>query len=58
MPQLIWSQPALLDVQRLYRSLATKNVGAVKGVREEMEIIARQPEVGRPVNGMEPEYRE
>ena len=37
MPRLIWSQPALLDVQRLYRFLAPKNPDAaqraVRGVK-------------------------
>ena len=40
MPHLIWSPPALADVQRLYR------------------LLALQPEAGRPVADMEPEFRE
>ena len=39
-PVSIWSQPALLDVQRLYRFLATKNLDAaqraVKAIRHDM----------------------
>jgi plasmid stabilization system protein ParE len=62
MPRLIWSPPALLDVQRLYRFLATKNIDAakraVKAIRDGVKIIATQPGVGRPVEDMEPEYRE
>jgi plasmid stabilization system protein ParE len=62
MPRLIWSPSALLDVQRLYRFLATKNIDAakraVKAIRDEVKIIAKQPGVGRPVEDMEPEYRE
>jgi plasmid stabilization system protein ParE len=62
MPRLIWSPPALKDVQRLYRFLATKNSEAaklaVKAIRESVTIIAVQPEVGRPAENMEPEYRE
>lgn len=62
MPRLIWSPHALLDVQRLYRFLATKNVDAakraVKAIRDEVKIIAAQPGVGRPADDMEPEYRE
>jgi len=62
MPRLIWSPPALLDVQRLYRFLAGKNTNAAKRaaytIREEVKIIAKQPKVGRLVEDMEPEYRE
>ena len=62
MPRLIWSPTALQDVQRLYRFLATKNSEAaklaVKAIRESITIIAAQPEVGRPAENMEPEYRE
>ena len=62
MPRLIWSPLALRDVQRLYRFLADKNLDAakraVKTIREGMKIIAHQPGMGRPVEDMEPEYRE
>lgn len=62
MPRLIWSSAALLDVQRLHRFLTTKNSDAakraVKAIREGVKIIANQPGVGRPAEGMEPEYRE
>jgi plasmid stabilization system protein ParE len=44
MPRIIWSLSALLDVQRLYRFLAEKNIGAAKravqAIREGMKIIA------------------
>lgn len=62
MPRLIWSPPALLDVQRIYRFLAEKNIDAakraVKVIREGVKIIAQQPGIGRPTEDMEPEYRE
>lgn len=62
MPRLIWSPPALLDVQRIYRFLAEKNIDAakraVKAIREGVKIIAQQPGIGRPTEDMEPEYRE
>ena len=62
MPCLIWSPPALLDVQRLHRFLAQKNMAAAtraaKAIREGMKIIAKQPGIGRPVEDMEPHYRE
>ena len=50
------------DVQRAYRFLAEKNVDAArraaKAIREGVKILANQPEIGRPVEEMEPEYRE
>ncbi len=62
MPRLIWSEPALRDVQRLYRFLAEKNAGAatraVKAIRSGVKILAQHPEIGRPAEDMEPEYRE
>jgi len=62
MPQLIWSPPALLDVQRVYRFLAEKNIDAakraVKAIREGTKPITQHPEIGRPAEEMEHEYRE
>lgn len=62
MPRLIWSEPALLDVQRLYRFLAGKNADAasraVKAIRGGVNILAQYPEIGRPAENMEPEFRE
>ena len=62
MPRLIWAPSALLDVQRLYRFLAMKNTDAakraVKSIRDGVKIMAMQPGVGRPVDDMDPEYRE
>jgi len=62
MPRLIWSPPALRDVQRLYRFLADNNAEAarraVKTIRDGVKLIAHRPGIGRPVEGMEPEYRE
>ena len=62
MPQLIWSPAALRDVERLYHFLAEKNSDgarrAAKSIREGMKILADQPGVGRPVEDMDPEFRE
>ena len=62
MPHLIWSPSALQDVQRVYRFLAEKNIDAAKraakAIRDGVKILAHQPEVGRPVEEMDPEYRE
>jgi addiction module RelE/StbE family toxin len=62
MPRLIWSPSAVHDVQRIYRFLAEKNMDAaqrvVKAIRSGVQIIAQHPEVGRPADEMDPEYRE
>lgn len=62
MSRLIWSPPALLDVQRVYRFLAINNADAarraVRAIREGVKILALQPGIGRPAENMEPEYRE
>jgi len=61
-PRLIWTPPALADVQRLYRFLAPKDEAAtrhaIKAIRAGVKILAHQPEVGRPVEDMDPEFRE
>ena len=62
MPRLIWTPPALLNVQRLYRFLAGRNPDAAKraakAIRDGVRVLARQPGVGRPVQDMPTQYRE
>ncbi|WP_407830534.1 type II toxin-antitoxin system RelE/ParE family toxin [Verminephrobacter eiseniae] len=62
MPRLIWSQPALLDVQRLYRFLAPKNIDAakraVKAMRQGVKVLGHQPGIGRPIEDMPDKFRE
>lgn len=62
MSRLIWSPPALVDVQRLYRFLARKDVNtarrAIKSIRVGVKILAHQPEAGRPVEDMDSVFRE
>jgi plasmid stabilization system protein ParE len=62
MSRLIWSPAALADVQRVYRFLANKNLlaatEAVKAIRTSINILAQHPEIGRPTEEMQPEYRE
>ena len=62
MPRLIWSPSALADVQRLYRFLVVKDEDAarraIKTIRAGVKILAHQPEAGRPVEDMNPEFRE
>jgi len=61
-PHLIWTPPALADVQRLYRFLAHKDKAsarrAIRKIRAGVKILAYQPQAGRPVEEMEPEFRE
>ena len=62
MSGLIWSRQALLDVQRLYRFLAMKNMDvakrAIKTVRQEVKALGYQPGIGRPIEDMPDEFRE
>ena len=62
MPRLIWSRQALLDVQRLYRFLASKNQDAAKravsAVRQGVRVLTYQSRIGRPVDDMPDEFRE
>lgn len=62
MPPLIWTPEALRDVQRLYRFLAPKSPQAaeraIQAIRTQVQVIAERPEAGRPVEGMDPVFRE
>lgn len=62
MPRLIWSPAALQDVWRLSGFLAGKSpqaaTRAVKTIRSSIKTIAQHPEIGRPAEDMEPEFRE
>ena len=61
MSQLIWTPPALNDVQRLYRFLAARDTGAaqraVKAIRAGVQILVRQPGLGRPLEDMDMDFR-
>ena len=62
MSRLIWSPPALADIQRLYRFLTLKDETAarraIKMIREGMKILSYQTNAGRLVEDMDPEFRE
>lgn len=62
MSRLIWTSPALADVQRLYRWLSLRDADAatraVATIRAGVKILAKTPRIGRPVDDMDPEYRE
>lgn len=59
---MIWSPSALADVQRLYRFLVVKDKDAarraIKAIRAGVKILAYQPHSGRPVEEMDPAFRE
>lgn len=60
--RLTWSAPALLDVQRLYRVMASKNIDAAKRAvntfRRGLAVIGQQPGAGRPIEDLPGEFRE
>lgn len=62
MPRLIWTSAALADVHRLYRFLAPENADAARraarAIRGGVKVLAHQPQVGRPVEDMDIEFRE
>jgi plasmid stabilization system protein ParE len=62
MPRLIWSPSALLDVQRLYHFLASKNLDAAKralmAIRQGVRVLEQKSELGRPVEDMDDECRD
>ena len=62
MPRLIWSRAALDDVARLHAFLSPTNRDAaqkaVRAIRAGVKGIEEHPQIGRPVEDMEPEFRE
>lgn len=62
MPRLIWSPPALLNVQRLCRFWSPKNPDAakraVRASRQGVKALELQPGIGRPMEDMPDEFRE
>ena len=62
MPRLKWSKAALRDVTRLHNFLAPKSRDAarraIKAIRQGVKVLARHPEVGRPIDELPPEFRE
>lgn len=60
--KLVWSPYALLGVQRAYRFLAEKDIGAAKAaagtIRNQAALLEKFPSAGRPVDDLDPEHRE
>ena len=62
MTPLIWTPPATRDVHRLYQFLAAKSPDAarraIQAIRQGVQVLAKQPGIGRPAEEMPIEYRE
>jgi plasmid stabilization system protein ParE len=62
MPRVIYAPGAIRDLQRLRDFLRPRNPAAARRAGETivkaMQILGRQPHIGRPVEDMPDEYRE
>jgi plasmid stabilization system protein ParE len=62
MPRLKWSPNGLRDVARLHDFLAPKSRNAakraVRAIRQGVKLLAKFPEMGRPVEDLPEEFRE
>ncbi len=62
MPRLRWTEEASEDLVRLYEFLAPKSkdaaTRAVRTILQRVRGLESFPEMGRPVEGMAPEFRE
>ncbi len=62
MPRLRWTSESLRDVSRLHDFLGSKSreaaKRAVKAIRQGVKLLARIPEMGRPVEELPEEFRE
>ena len=62
MPQVRFSPAALRDLERLREFLRARNVAAAKraakAIINSMHVLGQHPQIGRPVDEMEVEFRE
>ena len=62
MPQVIFAPAALNDLERLREFLRPKNPAAAKRaasvITKAIQLLSPHPQVGRPAEGMNIEYRE
>lgn len=62
MSGLVWSRRAVADLERLHDASAKRGGDlarrAARAIREGLRLIAARPEVGRPVGGADPAFRE
>ncbi|MFA5241486.1 MAG: type II toxin-antitoxin system RelE/ParE family toxin [Sulfuricella sp.] len=62
MPQVRFAPAALRDLERLREFLRPKNPAAAKRsaavIAKAIQMLEQHPQIGRPAEGMDPEYRE
>ncbi len=62
MPQLVWTPSALNDVQRLYDFLKAKDAELAKQaahiIREGVQVLSANPQLGRLFDDLDADYRE
>lgn len=62
MPRLRWSQNAIRDLKRLHDFLSSKNPDAARraiaAIRAGVKRLSRFPQMGRPVEELDAEFRE
>ena len=62
MARVVWTLSALRDVTRLHRFPLSRNPNAarraVRAIRQGVKVLGAHPEIGRPIAGMPPEFRE
>jgi plasmid stabilization system protein ParE len=59
--RVIWTAPALVNIQLLCRLLARKDDAAhraIRAIRAGVKTLAYQPQIGRPVDERDSEFRE
>jgi plasmid stabilization system protein ParE len=62
MPRVKWSERSLDDLGRLYDFLAPKShiaaKRAIKAIRHGVKVLGKHPQMGRPIEGLPPDFRE
>ena len=62
MPSLTWQPRALADLARLHAFLAPTNPDAarraIRAIRQGLSLLSAHSEIGRPVEGMDPAFRD
>jgi len=62
MPQVRFAPQALRDLERLREFLRPKSPDAAKraaaAIKKAVQAFGQQPQIGRPADNLEPEYRE
>jgi plasmid stabilization system protein ParE len=62
MARVIWTLPALRDVERLHAFLREQSGDAARraarSIRQGVKVLRAHPQIGRPVEDLPPEFRE